>query len=558
MADDRQDIAVHLSQVAPWWGRLRVLIPSALALLLATAALLGLHLRHLALSALEDTRHQAVSLARVLADDMAATLLGTDRVLVDVIEDFPLETLTGAANPRLHDFLRHHVVQTPYLYTVSLIDSHGMSVNTSLEGRPPLNLSTREYFIAHRDSPSPDLRVGKMAPTATTGEWALWVSRRLSRPDGAFAGVVSAAISPAYLANFYDAVRGNKDCALGLYTTKGIVLARQPLREADIGRDIGSAPLYTELLPRSPSGVFETVSPVDGVRRIVGYQQLANLPLVVTAGLSEEVALGGVRDQELVFAAIFTLVAVMVAALVALGRLLALHRASEYALAQTSAEAERFAEILAHHFQEPVRLQHAFASRLAKVLPQPLGADAERALRYVVDGAKRLRALTEDVQLYVAAPILARAQAPVPAGPAFAAAFRHVEPHLTQLGATVTVGELPSLPIAEARQVEIFREMLQNAIEYRRPDRPLVIDVSAERSGGAFVVSVMDNGIGIAPQYRERVFRVFERLHHNDQHPGTGVGLSLIKKIVEAVGGRVWIDEGLDGGTCVRFTVGRG
>ena len=128
---------------------------------------------------------------------------------------------------------------------------------------------------------------------------------------------------------------------------------------------------------------------------------------------------------------------------------------------------------------------------------------------------------------------------------------------MAAVGATLTVGNLPSVLISKARLTDIFTELLKNAVEYRHPDRPLAIAVSAECNADSAIFSVMDNGIGIAPEYRQRVFTVFERLHHNDEYPGTGIGLSLVQKIVESVGGHVWIADGLDGGICVSFSLNR-
>ncbi len=309
----------------PYWGRLSVLLPVAVVIFSMAALALAWQLKRNYDLAVEAAREQASGLTQVLADDISSTLMGADGALLDTIETFSPAVLgSGAPDARVAAFLRHRVEHAPYIFAISTIDAHGLSVNTSLPNRPPLDLSGRSYFMAHRDDPSPNLRISPMVRTVTTGQWTLWLSRRLSRPGGDFAGVIHAAIAPDYFSHFYDAIKAAPDSSVTLYSETGTVLARQPFREEEIGRDAKASALFKTMLGQSPSGVFEQKSLIDGKRRIVGYAKLPGLPAVVTVGLSIDAIASEALQEGGIFIGIAILIGAVLAALVGLARQLAL------------------------------------------------------------------------------------------------------------------------------------------------------------------------------------------------------------------------------------------
>lgn len=225
-------------------------------------------------------------------------------------------------------------------------------------------------------------------------------------------------------------------------------------------------------------------------------------------------------------------------------------------LARSNAELERFTEVLAHHLQEPVRQQHIFAQKLAKSLPAPVSKEVQESLGFILANATRLRSLIKGVETYLALDLPGHTSSKsCDVAGAFILARQDVQPRLDAIGANVTVAPLPSVPITCGRLVEVLQELMGNAIEYRHPDRPLRISLSAVRRDNEVILSVRDNGIGIPAEYRNRVFKVFERLHAAGEHEATGIGLAMVKKIVERAGGRIWIEDGDDGGTCVGLTL---
>ena len=215
--------------------------------------------------------------------------------------------------------------------------------------------------------------------------------------------------------------------------------------------------------------------------------------------------------------------------------------------AQLAEEKDRFSEVLAHHIQEPVRLQQIYADLLKSQLTG-LSTEAEASLARVLEGAHRLRELISDVQTYVTLRPLPPPQHPCDVDQAFDAALAPFAEHLAALGATLERVPLGKAGIDPVRMINIFSMLIDNAIKYRHPVRPLHLRAEASSAEAGVIISVTDNGIGVAPEYRQRVFRVFERLHNDPDIPGTGIGLALVHKMVTLSKGSVWIEAGDSGG----------
>ena len=213
---------------------------------------------------------------------------------------------------------------------------------------------------------------------------------------------------------------------------------------------------------------------------------------------------------------------------------------------------ERFTTVLAHHIQEPVRLQHLFAQRLVSSLNLPMPDQARKSLDYIVANALRLRELISDVQRYLAIGYGHATPRPCEGGRALSVALAKVQPDLIAIGASFEAEPLPRVQMDESQLADVFLMLLRNSITYRVPERQLRIRVHAQVNREMVTLCVTDNGRGIAPEYRSRVFQVFERLH-SSQVPGTGIGLALVKKSVESVDGQAWIEDGDNGGTSVRL-----
>jgi two-component system CheB/CheR fusion protein len=227
---------------------------------------------------------------------------------------------------------------------------------------------------------------------------------------------------------------------------------------------------------------------------------------------------------------------------------------AEEALRTTNAELQHFAYALTHDLQEPLRMVVNFTELLAREYTGKLGKDADQYISYSVDGALRIEALLQALLSYWE--VTGREEdsfALLECDGVLAKSMANLEASIVESGAIVTADPLPSVVAEEVMLVSLFQNLISNAIKYRTGETPR-IHVSAERDGEGWVFSVRDNGIGIDPQYFDRVFGMFKRLHGKDI-PGTGIGLALCKKIIERNGGRIWVESEEGKGAQFRFTI---
>jgi len=246
--------------------------------------------------------------------------------------------------------------------------------------------------------------------------------------------------------------------------------------------------------------------------------------------------------------------------IVAFNRMAEATQSAQENLARSNAELQRFAEIAAHHLQEPARRLVSYAQRLrASLSTEQLDEDSRTSLEFIQQQAKRQQSLVRDVQRYLAAG-QARGKLKTSDGDTvLREVLAGLRARIEQTGARVNVSPLPRVNLDAPRLAELFTQLLENALRQSRADRPLEITVRGELSDqrdGQAHIQVSDHGDGIAPEYRERVFRVFERLSSTGE--GTGVGLAIVRRTVESVGGRVWIEETPGGGCTVNFELPTG
>ncbi len=223
-------------------------------------------------------------------------------------------------------------------------------------------------------------------------------------------------------------------------------------------------------------------------------------------------------------------------------------------LARSNADLQQFAYVASHDLKEPLRMVASYTQLLARRYKGKLGADADEFIGYAVDGASRMQALIDDLLSYSRIGTRANEPAPVRAGDSLDAALHNLRAAIEQSGAVVTHDALPEVAADGSQLVQLFQNLIGNALKFRGREPPRV-HVAAERRGDAWEISVRDNGIGIASEYRDRVFVIFQRLHTRGEYPGNGIGLSICKKIVERHGGRIWIESADTGGSIVHFTL---
>jgi signal transduction histidine kinase len=227
-------------------------------------------------------------------------------------------------------------------------------------------------------------------------------------------------------------------------------------------------------------------------------------------------------------------------------------RAAE--LQRSNAELEQFAYVASHDLQEPLRKVTSFCQLLQRRYRGQLDEKADQYIEFAVDGAKRMQVLINDLLAFSRAGRSVEDLGPVACDAALAGAKANLATQIAAAGAVIEAEPLPVVRAQLTLMTVVFQNLLSNALKFQG-DQPPRIVVMAERDGAFWSFSVSDNGIGIEPQYADRVFLIFQRLHDRAAYPGTGIGLAMCRKIVEYFGGRIWLDTGVGNGARFCFTV---
>jgi PAS domain S-box-containing protein len=225
-------------------------------------------------------------------------------------------------------------------------------------------------------------------------------------------------------------------------------------------------------------------------------------------------------------------------------------------LTAINAELERFAYVSSHDLQEPLRMVSSFTQLLARRYEGKLGPDADDFIKYAVEGAQRMEHLIKDLLDYSRLGARDTELGQVNMEEVWEQAVMDLKIPIETSGAVLTHGPLPMV-IGDATQLrQVFQNLLGNGIKFS--NAPPQVYAWAEKKGDEWVFGVRDNGIGIEPQYLERIFEVFQRLHSRGEYQGTGIGLAICKRVVENHGGHMWVESVYGKGTTFYFTLPAG
>jgi light-regulated signal transduction histidine kinase (bacteriophytochrome) len=223
-------------------------------------------------------------------------------------------------------------------------------------------------------------------------------------------------------------------------------------------------------------------------------------------------------------------------------------------LQRSNAELEQFAYVASHDLQEPLRKVASFSQLLQRRYAGQLDARADQYIEFAVDGAMRMQALINDLLAYSRVGRSAREPSLVSSDAALAQARANLATTIEETGATIETGHLPlvlaELPLLAA----VFQNLLSNSLKFSGGKPPRVV-ITVNRDEPFWLFSFSDNGIGIDPEYADRIFAIFQRLHERSAYPGTGIGLAMTRKIIEYFGGRIWLDQTFSGGARFMFTL---
>jgi PAS domain S-box-containing protein len=230
-------------------------------------------------------------------------------------------------------------------------------------------------------------------------------------------------------------------------------------------------------------------------------------------------------------------------------------RATAADLARSNAELEQFAYVASHDLQEPLRMVASYTQLLARRYRGKLDDDADEFIGFAVDGARRMQELINDLLTYSRVGTQSLQLQPVDTTQVVDQVVSDLTAAIKDSRATVERDDLPTIMADPTQLRQLFQNLIANGIKFHRPDETPRVHVAAARADGAWTFTVSDNGIGIEPQYLERIFVLFQRLHTRADYPGTGIGLAICKKIVERHGGQIGVASSPGAGTTFTFTL---
>lgn len=224
-------------------------------------------------------------------------------------------------------------------------------------------------------------------------------------------------------------------------------------------------------------------------------------------------------------------------------------------LERSNAELKKFAYVASHDLQEPLNQVANFVQLLEMRYSDELDQDAKEFINYAVGGVSQMQTLIDDVLLYSKVDIQGIDCALTDVETALEKALRNLQGRVRETGAVVTYDTMPTLMADGTQLMQLFQNLIGNAIKFRRSDVAPAIHIGVERQEEDWLFSVQDNGIGLGLEFAERIFVIFQRLHTRDEYPGSGMGLAICKKIVECHRGRIWVDSEVGQGTTFHFTL---
>ncbi len=225
-------------------------------------------------------------------------------------------------------------------------------------------------------------------------------------------------------------------------------------------------------------------------------------------------------------------------------------------LSNSNTELERFAYVASHDLQEPLRMVKNFLQLLERNYKNAVDAKGKQYIHYAVDGAERMQGLIRDLLQYSRVGSGTLEISEVDMNEVMSDVIQLFKNDFSNDSAKIIIDKLPVIHAGKSPMTQLMQNLIENALKYRNNDLA-IIHISSEDTENEWIFSVQDNGIGIEPQYFEKIFVIFQRLHNKDEYSGTGIGLSISKKIVERYKGKIWVESALNKGSTFKFSISK-
>ena len=547
-------------------------ITSALAVTLTGLFIwMSWHSRHIVLS---DTYISSSNLSLSVEQFVAHTVDSVDKSLTAVIEDIDAN---GASPVQSRGALAERVRRTPEVTGLIIADSTGRVRSSSMKlAKGARNVSAEKYFSLARTGAGVWFAIGKPVAAHPIGTHVIVAGRRFNRPDGSFGGVVAATINPEYMQRFFSTLTVGEHGIIALQAIDGTMLMQRPQVEGDVGKNYGSSVLFRGMLPWASSGVFPMQYESDGLWRIVGYQRVEHLQLVVQVALAEDEALANWRHTTII-QAIVVLVMLGVLALMAVvlhrqlhARLVAnrklratvgeLERARVAAEASSRVKSQVLAN-MSHELRTPLNAIIGFSEMIRDAIMGPVAARYREYAHDIHNCGRLLLGVISDVldlsKVEVGRLDLHDEQ--VDLAKVVGDCHRLISERVKTGRLELAIDLPPDLPMLlgdELRLKQIVLNLLSNSVKFT-PAGGRVTLSAAVMPDGSLALQVSDTGIGMKPEEIPIALEPFRQIDsvHTRRFEGTGLGLPLARTLAELHGGTLDIESAPDRGTTVTVTL---
>ena len=224
-------------------------------------------------------------------------------------------------------------------------------------------------------------------------------------------------------------------------------------------------------------------------------------------------------------------------------------------LIQSNEELKQFTYVASHDLQEPLRMIVSFIQLLEKRYKDKLDEDANNFIAFIVDGAKRMQTMINDLLVYSRIGRKDKQLSQFDINVVIKVVIDNLRKSIEDTNAKITYDPLPTLIANETGFMQLLQNLISNALKFHKVEEPPVVNISANLQKNQWIFSIHDNGIGIDSQYFERIFIIFQRLHKKDEYDGTGIGLAICKKIVQHHKGKIWVEADVGKGSTFYFSI---
>ena len=456
---------------------------------------------------------------------------------------------------------------------ITIIDENGTPLMVSgHEIKPGTTAKDRDYFQAQKAATGDELLVSRLHKGRNSGKLIIRLVRRFEKPNGEFGGVIFLALEARHVTEFFNTMQVGPMSSATLVGTDKYVRSRSFYGPKGPGQNISGSQIW-ERLQESPQGIYLQTSVVDGITRYYAYRRVPDFPLVVAIGLSvddfqQTIEVAKLNHYSIAFLA--TLLIIVTALFFSRQRQLLMQiegknreleqRADEIEvknseLQSQNAELERFNYTVSHDLKAPLVTIKGFLGLLQKDINAQDSDAMDRDVGQIGDAADQMARLLDEL---LELSRIGRQMNPpenLDLSELVSAAIERVSIQIEDKGIDLRIApDLPAVRGDPGRLLEVFQNLVDNAAKFMGDQESPRIEIGARRDNGEVYCFVRDNGVGIKPEYHDRVFDLFERL--DTRVAGTGVGLALVKRIVEVHGGRIWVESDGEGlGSTFHFTL---